>query len=304
MWCKNCNIETNEELCPVCGTKTIEDIPTEVYWCDACEIPVHQEIKQANKGICPLCCKPMKYMAADLRPVFPEERLLLEILLDKAPNEYVEKSVWASNNRYYINGKAISLPSKFFQEMNVDRIVCALEKHKEENTYTYFNNHIARFVKANTEIQSDMVSICLEYVKNKADKIYIYASFEPNVVTSNYFYNIGGNILKKHNLNNANNGFNYDVSIERQRDCLQILIDDIKQLIEVCKKYSRPMPTEIKMVYDVNTKQFNADYKYNLVYSNHKTKTADDIVNDWYYEVSTMDKHTSASVPTHIVLRN
>lgn len=136
-----------------------------------------------------------------------------------------------------------------------------------------------------TEIQSDMVSICLEYVKNKADKIYIYASFEPNVVTSNYFYNIGGNILKKHNLNNANNGFNYDVSIERQRDCLQILIDDIKQLIEVCKKYSRPMPTEIKMVYAVNTKQFNADYKYNLVYSNHKTKTADDIVNDWYYEV-------------------
>ena len=66
---------------------------------------------------------------------------------------------------------------------------------------------------------------------------------------------------------------------------MQILIDDIKQLIEVCRKYSRPMPTEMKMVYDVKTKQFNADYKYNLVYSNHKTKTADDIVNDWYYEV-------------------
>ena len=43
------NIETNEELCPVCVTKTIEDIPTEVYWCEACEIPVHQEIKQAIK---------------------------------------------------------------------------------------------------------------------------------------------------------------------------------------------------------------------------------------------------------------
>ena len=136
-----------------------------------------------------------------------------------------------------------------------------------------------------TEIQSDMVSICLEYVENKADEIYIYTSFESNVATSNYFYNIGGNILKKHNLNNANNGFNYDVSLERQRDCLQILIDDIKQLVEVCKKYGRPMPTEIKMVYDVKTKQFNADYKYNLVHSNHKTKTADDIVNDWYYEV-------------------
>lgn len=129
-----------------------------------------------------------------------------------------------------------------------------------------------------TEIQSDMVSICLEYVENKADEIYIYTSFESNVATSNYFYNIGGNILKKHNLNNANNGFNYDVSLERQRDCLQILIDDIKQLVEVCKKYGRPMPTEIKMVYDVKTKQFNADYKYNLVHSNHKTKTAEAIL--------------------------
>lgn len=26
MWCKTCNIETNEELCPVCGSVTIEDM--------------------------------------------------------------------------------------------------------------------------------------------------------------------------------------------------------------------------------------------------------------------------------------
>lgn len=34
MWCKNCNIETNEDICPICGEFTIEDIPVEVYWCD------------------------------------------------------------------------------------------------------------------------------------------------------------------------------------------------------------------------------------------------------------------------------
>ena len=52
-----------------------------------------------------------------------------------------------------------------------------------------------------------MVSICLEYVENKADKIYLYASFESNVMTPNYFYDIGGTILNKHKLNDANNGF-------------------------------------------------------------------------------------------------
>lgn len=56
-----------------------------------------------------------------------------------------------------------------------------------------------------TEIQADMVSICLEYVENKADKIYLYASFESNVMTPNYFYDIGGTILNKHKLNDANN---------------------------------------------------------------------------------------------------
>lgn len=109
MWCKNCNIETNEEKCPICGEKTVEDYPTEVYWCDNCRVPVMQEVNQADKGICQRCGKPMKYLAADIRPVFPEERLLIEILLKKKPHQWINESVWASNNRYYINGKSVTV---------------------------------------------------------------------------------------------------------------------------------------------------------------------------------------------------
>ena len=46
MWCKNCNIETNEKNCPICGEETVEDTPTEVYWCNDCRIPVMQEVSQ------------------------------------------------------------------------------------------------------------------------------------------------------------------------------------------------------------------------------------------------------------------
>lgn len=160
MWCKNCNIETNEYLCPICGTKTVEDIPTEVYWCDECKVPVIQETNRADRGICPMCGKHMKYMSADLRPVFPEERLLLEILLGKEPHEYKSKSVWASNNRYYINGHAVSLPSKLFQETNVDDIVAKMEKHKADNTYDFFDQNIEKFVLANQQR--------LHYLKDEA----------------------------------------------------------------------------------------------------------------------------------------
>lgn len=31
MWCKNCSIETNEAICPVCGSETTEDLPVEIY---------------------------------------------------------------------------------------------------------------------------------------------------------------------------------------------------------------------------------------------------------------------------------
>ena len=54
---------------------------------------------------------------------------------------------------------------------------------------------------------------------NKEYNDALKAQIDKLIHTSNYFYNIGGNILKKHKLNNANNGFNYDVSLERQRDC-------------------------------------------------------------------------------------
>ena len=32
MWCKNCNIETNEMTCPICKEATNEDLPVEDYW--------------------------------------------------------------------------------------------------------------------------------------------------------------------------------------------------------------------------------------------------------------------------------
>ena len=180
MWCRTCNIETNEIVCPICGTETEEDFPSEVYWCNCCEVPVLQTVNQADKGVCPRCGSKMKYMSTDLRPVFPEERLLLEILLNKNPNEYVTKSVWASNNRYYINGKAISLPSKLFQEADANKIALEIEKHKANNTYTYFDEHIRKFVEANylrLHFLKDEANVFIHKAIEKFDQEHIVLSF-------------------------------------------------------------------------------------------------------------------------------
>lgn len=158
MWCRNCNIETNEATCPVCGADTVEDLPIEIYWCRQCGTPVIQVANQVDKGICPICGKKTKYLAKDLRPVFPEERLLLEILLNKNINEFIKSSVWAVNNRYYIDGKSLSISGEMFRMADTDAIAIreSLEKYKGNNSYEYFEKHIETFIKANRGRLNDL----------------------------------------------------------------------------------------------------------------------------------------------------
>ncbi|MHB8986924.1 MAG: phosphoadenosine phosphosulfate reductase family protein, partial [Eubacteriales bacterium] len=109
MWCKNCSRETNSETCELCGAATEQDIPILIYWCNDCKTPIIKSANRIDKNICPLCRKETVYLCADLRPVFPEERLLIEILIAK-PFEYINKTVWAADNRYYIDGESKMIP--------------------------------------------------------------------------------------------------------------------------------------------------------------------------------------------------
>ncbi|MFA0814256.1 MAG: hypothetical protein ACC608_00540 [Anaerofustis sp.] len=138
-----------------------------------------------------------------------------------------------------------------------------------------------------SELQADMVDICLEYVEDKATKIYIYCSDEEGFISSNFFYLINGNIFKKHKINDAidSGSFRYDTSSERQSAVLNIINEDIMKIQDLCQEYKREMPTEMKLEYDVNKNSLNAQYRYDLVYSNDPEKTDDDMANEWFEEL-------------------
>ena len=170
MWCRKCAIETKERICPVCSSETVEDIPVEIMWCEACGVPILQEVSKVGKGRCPRCGGQVKHMAADIRPVFPEERLLLEVLLGIKPNSYLEKSVWAINSRYYIDGKAISLPSELFRTADADEIARRIETAKKDNSYHYFDNNIKAFIEANEERLNYIKDEAYQFVNQEAAK--------------------------------------------------------------------------------------------------------------------------------------
>ena len=130
-----------------------------------------------------------------------------------------------------------------------------------------------------SEYQADMISICMEYVdyREEVETVFVYASWENGWRGCGVFFKVNGKIVSRGNgLMYAlqDKGYSLDVSSQRQRSMLDILNEDHIKINEVCKKFGREMPTEMKLIYDVKSGQFSADYQYDLV----RTKDIDNLV--------------------------
>ena len=91
-------------------------------------------------------------------------------------------------------------------------------------------------------------------------------------------------IVKKNKLNDVivDGQKKYDVSIHRQKGAINIINDDIKALKRLCQEHQKEMPTQIKLVYDVISNRINADYSYDIIFSDDQNKTAYDVLDEWY----------------------
>ncbi|MBQ7498197.1 MAG: phosphoadenosine phosphosulfate reductase family protein [Selenomonas sp.] len=170
MWCKVCERETEAEHCEVCSSLTEADVPVEIYYCQNCQIPIVVSVNEkSDKICCSNCGVRIKRLCKDLRPVFPEERLLLEILTAK-PLAYLEKSVWACGSRYYIDGKSMAVPLKVFAEVDTKEIRQELEKWRPKNSYEYFEAQIKRFIAANVKRLTAMKEEAFRFIRETAAK--------------------------------------------------------------------------------------------------------------------------------------
>lgn len=168
--CRNKDIKTGEDLpctntvcktsiCPSCGQRA--DAGSQIYWCKSCKTPIYEEV-------CPICNKKGKKLATDLRPVFPEERLLLEIILG-TPFAFLEKSVWnGSGNHYYVDGKRIPFSVKDLKQLNIDKMREEYQNYQEKNTDRYFKEQMEIFLQANRERYEALVEEADEYIRRVA----------------------------------------------------------------------------------------------------------------------------------------
>ena len=156
-FCKSCNLNTETSICPACGERA-EMISSTIYWCNDCNIPIFDEI-------CPICGKQAKRIGSDLRPVFPEERLLLEIMLGE-PFKYKDSSVWnASGNHYYADGKKIKFSVGQTKDMDAKRIREQLDRYSPDNSYDVFNKYVEKMINANRSRYEYISTEAMDYIR-------------------------------------------------------------------------------------------------------------------------------------------
>lgn len=159
--------------------------------------------------------------------------------------------------------------------------------NKSLETNQGVNGSMKDFEDRFSELQADMISICMEYINERADKIYVYASCEGNIISSKFFYLINNKYVKCNKVNDAleDGDEEYDVSPNRMLSVLNIINDNIEKIETLCKEYNKEMPTEMKLIYNVHSGNFKAVHDYDLVYTNDDMKTANHIADEWFEEV-------------------
>lgn len=163
--CEECDgLSCETSVCPICGSRT-KISETSIFWSHKLNTPCFDEYCIAEGEHC-------KLISTDIRPVFAEERLLLEILEGK-PMKYAGHSVWNSGkNIYIIDGKKVKVPfKKYINECDSEYIIKELLKYHEINK-PYIDNfmnqdYIQNFIKINKVRLNTITTEATEYIKEK-----------------------------------------------------------------------------------------------------------------------------------------
>lgn len=166
--CNSCNkIECETSICPICKQRT-QISKSEIYWCENCNIPNYDKK-------CSCCNKEGKYIGTDIRPVFPEERLLIEVLLGEE-FKYSNYSVWnTSGNNYIVNGKKLKFSIKeVLSKVDAEEIRKKIKEYSKENekyVKNFYNQeYIKRFIQSNKIRLNYIMNEAMEYVRTQAVK--------------------------------------------------------------------------------------------------------------------------------------
>lgn len=150
------------DTCRLCNSREHVEISSRLYWCDTCRIPLYEDF-------CPLCHSRAREFVGDCRIVYPEERLLLELILGREPGSLQDASVWNGNgNHYYIDGVKVPLQIGGLRRLDAARLREQYAAEQGRQHSEPFEKMISRFVRANQARFRALEQEAMQYIRDVA----------------------------------------------------------------------------------------------------------------------------------------
>ena len=124
-----------------------------------------------------------------------------------------------------------------------------------------------------TDVQTGLISLCMELARDNVDKVFAYCSIEDHSQSFNAFFESDGKILKNSQVG---------ASDETVKDFLRLGTHDLDELRAVCDKWNKPVPKQIKMFYNAQTGSFDAKISYDSL---PEDKSAGQAFMEWREEI-------------------
>ncbi len=126
------------------------------------------------------------------------------------------------------------------------------------------------------ELQTGIISLCLEFTNSDVDYIYAYASMEESSYSFNAFFSKNDEVLRLEEINEDD---------DLDWKFLELGGEDVQKIRFLCEEYKVTRPTEMKMYYDVKTGKYKADFKYEPICTSENDIVADEIFDNWVDDI-------------------
>ncbi|TWS95542.1 hypothetical protein [Streptococcus sp. sy018] len=116
-------------------------------------------------------------------------------------------------------------------------------------------------------IEKQMIDLALDFANHQVDGIYIYAVLERTVQSFDAFYRIQNNYVERHFLNDfLSSDYQIDKSSDYQFEFLEDGLDLIFKIIDLHQSSDSPYLTELWVIYDHTSNQWQTTYSYEARY--------------------------------------
>ena len=130
------------------------------------------------------------------------------------------------------------------------------------------------------EIQSDLVSLVLEYSNSQIDEIYLYGYMGEGSYFFNLFFKKNEEIIRLNQINDfLSENEIIDDSRDRQIQLLELGIDNLEKIEILFENNKKEVPTEIKIIYNKSSNSIKSKYSYSPI-SDDTSEL--ELFNNWY----------------------